>query len=315
LSLELIECNSRKKLEFLKFAKTFKKSYSKAEFSKRFEIFSKNVEYIEAHNKKNLSFFLKINEFADLTNQEFVKIYNGMKLKKPLTPVYVEAPTNVTEFGWRKKGAVTQIKNQGQCGSCWSFSTTGSTEGCHFITTNKLVSLSEQNLMDCSYQYGNQGCEGGLMVPAMEYIINNNGIDTESSYPYQCADGDGCLYTVANRGATLKGYSNVISGNESSLYTHIFKGPVSVAIDASHNSFQFYGGGIYYEPACSPTNLDHGVLVVGFGEVKYDFGSIGYYWEVKNSWGESWGDDGYIKMSRNRHNNCGIASSATLPLC
>jgi len=164
--------------------------------------------------------------------------------------------------------------------------------------------------MDCSTSYGNEGCDGGLMTAAMEYIIKNNGIDTEASYPYTAEDGT-CHFRTANIGATLKSYTNVATGNENDLQSKANVGPVSVAIDASHDSFQLYESGIYYEPACSSTQLDHGVLVVGWGQ-----NSTGSdYWLVKNSWGTSWGLEGYIWMSRNRNNNCGIATMATLPNC
>jgi len=208
---------------------------------------------------------------------------------------------------WRKEGAVTHIKNQCQCGSCWAFSTTGSTEGCHKLKSkdNKLVSLSEQNLMDCSYQFGNQGCNGGLMVPAMEYIMLNGGIDTEDFYWYRGYDCDTCLYDATKSAATLSGYSNVQTRNETDLAYHAIYGPVSIAIDASHKGFAYYQSGIYYEPDCSQSQLDHGVLVVGYHPS---------YWIVKNSWGEGWGNGGYIDMARGS-NQCGVATMATRPLC
>jgi len=164
--------------------------------------------------------------------------------------------------------------------------------------------------MDCSTAQGNQGCDGGLMTAAMQYIISNNGIDTEASYPYTAEDGTSCQYTTANKGATLTGFTNVQTGSESDLQAKTYLGPVSVAIDASQNSFQFYSSGVYYEPACSSTALDHGVLSAGWGVS----GSTPY-WLVKNSWGTDWGLDGFIWMSRNKNNNCGIATMATLPQC
>lgn len=147
------------------------------------------------------------------------------------------------------------------------------------------------------------------MTQAMDYIISNGGIDTEASYPYTAQDGT-CHYSVANRGATLSSYENVKSGSEADLQQKVSEGPTSVAIDASHSSFQFYSSGVYYEPNCSSQQLDHGVLAVGWG-----VSGSQDYWIVKNSWGTTWGQNGYIWMSRNRNNNCGIATMATLPKC
>jgi len=210
---------------------------------------------------------------------------------------------------WVSKGAVTGIKNQGQCGSCWSFSTTGSVEGAHFLSTGKLVSLSEQNLVDCSTSEGNDGCNGGLMDYAFQYIIKNHGIDTEASYSYTATGPNACHFKAADVGATITSYTDVASGNEAALATAVDKQPVSVAIDASHTSFQLYSSGVYYEPSCSTSQLDHGVLAVGYGtDGSSDF------WYVKNSWGTSWGIKGYIWMSRNRNNNCGIATAASYPI-
>eukprot|EP01113_Clastostelium_recurvatum_P029346 TRINITY_DN353_c0_g1_i3.p1 TRINITY_DN353_c0_g1~~TRINITY_DN353_c0_g1_i3.p1 ORF type:complete len:164 (-),score=48.64 TRINITY_DN353_c0_g1_i3:205-696(-) len=161
--------------------------------------------------------------------------------------------------------------------------------------------------MDCSTAEGNMGCNGGLMDNAFKYIIKNGGIDSESSYPYTAKDGT-CHYNAANRAATLTTYTDVAKGNEEALATAVAKAPVSVAIDASHNSFQLYKTGVYYEPACSATRLDHGVLAVGYGA-----DGSSNYWIVKNSWGTVWGQQGYIWMSKDRKNNCGIATSASYP--
>jgi cathepsin L len=165
--------------------------------------------------------------------------------------------------------------------------------------------------MDCSWKQGNQGCDGGLMTSAMTYIVSNGGIDTEASYPYTARSSHTCKYNAANKGATLKAFTNVKKGDESDLQAKVYTGPTSVAIDASHSSFQFYHSGVYYEASCSASRLDHGVLAVGWAADS----SSKAYWIVKNSWGTGWGNQGYIWMSRNRNNNCGIATMATLPSC
>jgi len=290
------------------------RSYNHNEFSKRYQIFKTNADFIETHNTLGRH-RCAVNRFADMTSQEFSRKFTGLKhnyaSKFNLTLVRKETPVNApASFDWRSQGAVTPIKNQGQCGSCWSFSTTGSTEGCHKLAGHTLVSLSEQNIMDCSDSYGNEGCNGGLMTQAMQYIIDNKGVDTEASYPYTAETGTSCGYNAANSGATLNAYVNVNSGDENDLLAKNVVGPVSVAIDASQSSFQFYSSGVYNEPACSSTQLDHGVLAIGWGVS----GSTPY-WLVKNSWGTSWGLSGYIWMSRNLNNQCGIATAATLPQC
>jgi cathepsin L len=287
----------------------YHKSYDHTEFGKRYNIFKSNLDFITAHNKANKTFTVAMNKFGDLSLKEFSKLYLGTRITKnvPRFPKKVSTVGLPASVDWRQKGAVTPIKNQGQCGSCWSFSTTGSVEGCHFLATNNLVSLSEQNLVDCSTAQGNQGCDGGLMDQAFQYIISNGGIDTESSYPYTAEDGT-CNYNAANSGATIKSYTDVQSGSESDLQTKVAQQPTSVAIDASHSSFQFYSSGVYNEPACSTSQLDHGVLAVGYGT---DSGSP--FWLVKNSWGTDWGMQGYIEMTRNGNNQCGIATAASIP--
>merc|ERR1711872_911436 len=255
----------------------------------------------------------------DLLTQSISPI-KAMKIALALCLLGLKAAQAVAPFElvveewetWKlKHGAVTPVKNQGQCGSCWSFSTTGALEAMHHRATGKLVSLSEQNLIDCSTKYGNQGCNGGLMDNAFQYIKDNGGIDTEKSYPYEAED-DECRYNPTYRGATDIGFVDVEQGNEAALKSAIAtQGPCSVAIDASHESFQFYSRGVYRDPECSPENLDHGVLAVGYG-VDEETGEA--YWLIKNSWGTSWGHDGYVKMARNENNMCGVASEASYPL-
>jgi len=291
------------------------KSYAHDEFQTRYGVFRPNMDFIHAHNNDaTKSFSVAMNQFGDLTNSEFVQYHTGLSVPEGYARSGdVQGPVDLSaapaSVNWVTKGAVTAIKNQGQCGSCWSFSTTGSTEGAHFLGTGKLVSLSEQDLIDCSVSYGNNGCGGGLMDDAFQYIIANKGIDTEASYPYTTSGPNACQYNAANCGATIKSYTDVTQGSESALQAAVVNAPVSVAIDAAQSSFQFYNTGVYYEPACSPTALDHGVLAVGYGNLA----GQGDYWLVKNSWGTSWGENGYIMMARNRNNNCGIASMASFP--
>jgi cathepsin L len=296
------------------------KIYSSVENDVRRTAWEDNLKIVQDHNlQADLgvhTFWLGMNKFADLTITEFVQLMNGyndtmgrprglLGRKKYTYDPNFQAPDTVD---WRDKGYVTPIKDQGQCGSCWAFSSTGALEGQHFKATGKLVSLSEQNLVDCSQKQGNMGCNGGLMDQAFDYIKENNGIDTETSYPYEAVDNQ-CRFKTENVGATDSGYTDIKSKDEDALKQAVADvGPISVAIDASHSSFQLYKSGIYNEIFCSQTRLDHGVLAVGYGT---DSGKD--YWLVKNSWGLGWGDQGYIKMTRNKRNQCGIATAASYP--
>jgi len=307
---------------FASWMRRHEKSYSTEEFRTRFHVWTANSRFIDEHNKKeNITYTLGMNEFGDLAHEEFSRLYKGFKFNYEERMAQRRARNQTREervvdvralpssWDWRSHGAVTAIKNQGQCGGCWSFSATGAMEGVHKISTDRLVGLSEQNLLDCTTSYGNDGCNGGAMQYAFEYVIRNGGIDTESSYPYQCSGPLKCRYTAAHRGATIASYSEVPSGSESDLQAAVHSRPVSVGIDASLSSFQFYKSGVYYEPSCSAKDIDHGVLAIGWG-----VSGRSDYWLVKNSWGTSWGIDGYVWMARNRDNNCGIASDASYPI-
>merc|ERR1719430_534880 len=277
------------------------------EHDARKNIFANNLKFIEKHNAEHAlglhTYTVGINQFADLTNEEFVAQFTGFKASDNLPESSVDFVSRPENIDWREKGAVTAVKNQGQCGSCWAFSTTGTIEGAYFQKTGELVSLSEQNLMDCSRS--NYGCNGGNPYMALLFTIRNGGIDTEDSYPYEMRQGY-CRYNQDNIGATISDAKRIIQGSENDLQNALGSiGPVSVAIDAAHTSFQLYRSGVYNEPYCSSYRLDHGVLAVGYGSEN----GQGYY-IVKNSWGAGWGLGGYIKMSRNRNNQCGIATMA-----
>jgi len=280
-------------------------------------------QFIEKHNQAyeqgKVGFKIGENHIADLPFDEYRKL-NGYKRalgdalgRRNATTFLV--PLNLGDIpesvDWRDKDLVTDVKNQGMCGSCWAFSATGALEGQHARKLGQLVSLSEQNLVDCSKKYGNMGCNGGLMDNAFQYVKDNHGIDTEGAYPYKAKTGRKCLFKPDDVGATDSGFVDLPEGDEEKLKIAVAtQGPVSVAIDAGHRSFQLYTHGVYNEKACDPEDLDHGVLVVGYGTDPEQ----GDYWIVKNSWGANWGEKGYVRMSRNKNNQCGIASKASYPL-
>jgi len=261
-----------------------------------------------------------MNHLSDLTAEEYEELLiprGIIRSQNNADRYHEEVPIDQlpASINWTANGAVNPPKDQGVCGSCWTFGTTGSVEGAWAIKTGTLLSLAEQQIVDCAWYNwggtgGNLGCDGGYAAPAMQWIINNGGIATELSYPYLMED-HWCNASDKSSGVVLTGYVNVTEGSESALQSAVALGPVAVAIDASHPSFRFYSSGVYYEPLCQNAipDLDHEVLAVGYGIYN---GSD--YWLVKNSWSTHWGNYGYVMMSRNRGNNCGIATQATYPL-
>jgi xylem cysteine proteinase len=297
------------------------KFYGTNEYKFRFGVFADNLERINVHNSGGHSWNMSLNRFADMTPEEFTARYTGSLLRSNTKPVaairqlrgFVQNSTIPASVDWVSLGAVTPVKNQGQCGSCWSFSTTGSVEGAWFIAKNELVSLSEQQLVDCSTAQGNDGCNGGLMDNAFKYIITNGGLTTESAYPYTATGPNACQAAGKPVAATLTSYSDVPVNSEDALLAAIAQQPVSVAIEADQASFQFYSGGVM-SAACG-TALDHGVLAVGYGT---DSSSGLDYYKVKNSWGADWGMNGYILLARgaafNPSGQCGIQMAASVPV-
>lgn len=292
----------------------------------RKSIFMENTIKILNHNSnpKN-KWKMKMNHFGHLTSDEFKRIYaSGLIIPKKDFPkgknkneIQVKEKRLLTEIpkelNWTSKGAVTPVKNQGQCGSCWSFATTGALEGAYFVKYNQLISFSEQQLVSCDRV--DQGCNGGLMFKAYEFIERNGGLCNEHDYPYTSSNGfrGWCKNTRCTKvpnSAPVK-YTNV-SHTEMSLLEAVLKQPVAIAIEADQESFQFYSDGVL-DTNCG-TNLDHGVLLVGYGTTS-DTGQD--YWLVKNSWGPNWGDNGYIKIARGTQNNgggeCGILLFPSFP--
>ncbi|KAG8181288.1 hypothetical protein JTE90_022226 [Oedothorax gibbosus] len=298
------------------FKSVFGKIYNSHEEGARRLIWEDRVVAIVLHNLKAdvglVSYRKGLNTYSDLTPEEFSRRLKGYKRSMNVTggstwlpPENMELPKTVD---WRTKGYVTKVKNQYACGSCWAFSAIGSLEGQHFKKSGKLVSLSEQNLVDCSGPEGNEGCEGGLQEQAFQYIKNNHGIDTEESYPYEGFQ-DECQFKESGIGANCTGFVSV-KGEEALQQAVATIGPISVCICTSED-FYSYKSGIFDPDICysDPAYLDHAVLVVGYGTANGKD-----YWIVKNSWGTSWGDQGYIKMVRNKGNKCGIATRASYPL-
>jgi C1A family cysteine protease len=288
------------------------KFLTEAEEIHRLNIFADNHLFIWEHNvKPDVTYKLGHNQFSHLTEDEFSKIYFGLQVSNGTDwwPVLKEdlgltADAIPASVDWVVKGAVTGVKDQGQCGSCWSFSTTGAIEGAYFIKYGKLYSLSEQQLVDCDTV--DSGCNGGLMDNAFAYV-QKYGITTESAYPYTAVQGTCKSTTPVIPAGVVKGFVDVLpSGDENALAAAVAQQPVSVAIQANQLAFQFYSSGIL-TGTCGK-RLDHGVLAVGYGT-----DGTTPYWKVKNSWGTGWGEGGYIRIQRGV-DKCGIADSASMPI-
>lgn len=290
-----------------------------AERARRKELFRQNLRFIHSKNRAGLSFTLAINHLADRSDIELKALRGrqhtsqasngGQSFPHPTTPDALNAlPENLD---WRLFGAVTPVKDQSVCGSCWSFGTTGTVEGAYFLKYHKQIRLSQQALIDCSWGFGNNGCDGGEDFRAYDWMMKHGGIPSEEDYgPYLGQDGY-CHLDKVKPVAAIKGFVNVTTGSENALKVAVAKqGPISIAIDASKRSFSFYANGIYYDPQCGnkPEQLDHAVLLVGYGKLNGK-----PYWLVKNSWSNYWGNDGYVLMSP-KDNNCGVMTDPTYVL-
>jgi len=280
-------------------------------------IYNSNIKWIEAH-KDEVSFEIGENQFTDLTLEEFAAQLTLQSGSAPAGVAYLgehvssgaEAPADID---WSTKGAVSPVKNQGQCGSCWAFSTVGSLEGRAQISTGELVQFSEQQLVDCDTAGADKGCSGGLMDNAFKYYMGSAGVCTEDSYGYKGVAGSCQIGSckVGLKTSQITGFKDVPANNAAAMQDAVAEGPVSVAIQANSPFFQAYKSGVFDSNYCGAT-LDHGVLTVGYG---VDNGK--HYWKVKNSWGEVFGEKGYIRLGKDigkAVGECGILKQPSYPV-
>lgn len=302
---------------FKEFISTYNKVYdTETEYNKRLEIFCKNYEFIDNHNRNDVTFSLDINQFADLTAEEFNSLYTPAPILLnqnsdfDVDDIVYDKFTLPKNFDWREDNHVSAVKNQAICGSCWTFSTTGSIESHYSIYKNEKVLLSEQELVDCSWMYGNLGCSGGMVDRAYRYI-KRFGLSSEKDYPYTAKDNVCKFKSImkSDNKTFITGWKNVQPLNETRLTETLYNiGPIAIAIDASGDAFRFYKSGIYDN--CG-YNLNHAVLLVGYGVENGQ-----EYYTIKNSWGETYGDKGYIKVARGKHpwGTCGLAMMPNFPI-
>lgn len=294
--------------EFKNYLSHFGKSYEDSdEYQQRFNIFRTNSAYIRVQNSLKASWKLGVNKFADISHSEFKSQLLGTRVENSLRSGSTKKVNQLYSsiVDWRTMGKVTPVKDQGYCGSCWAFSATGAMESAWAIKNNELISLSEQQLVDCSWKFDNYGCNGGLMDSAFEYVIANHGIASEKKYPYKGVDKS-CKRLKARKSVVkISSYVDVAVNDMNALASAIAQQPVSVAVDAT--VWQFYNSGVLDSSTCG-TDLNHGVLAVGF-----DMGEG--YWIIKNSWGSGWGENGYIRISiEDGVGTCGVQMYPSYPV-
>ena len=299
----LVSQNEEK--SFLSWMRKYNQVFVGDEYNLRLGIFLSNSRLVQKHNA-NSNFKLSLNHLSCLTNAEYRSLLGHISLTSSRKSIIKELKNDdlPDSIDWREKGIVNSIKDQGNCGSCWAFGTIQACESAYALVHNELLSCSEQNLIDCVW--GCNGCYGGQESSALQYIVNIQwgALNLESEYVYTARQGI-CKFSYFTAVNSIKSYASGKPGDEEYLKALCAQGVCDVAIDAGSSQFQLYSGGIYIDNSCSSLYLNHAVGLVGYGtEGTQD------YWIVRNSWGPSWGEAGYIRMARNANNQCGIANEA-----
>lgn len=304
----LMQILAHEQKAFLSWMRETGNMFTGDEYHGRLGIWLNNKRYVQQHNAGNFGFLLAMNHLAHLTPAEYKSLLG-------LRPYRRENTAKVSDYAppksidWREKGVVNPVKDQGQCGSCWAFSAIQAMESVWAINHNTLYSLSEQNMVDCCYLC--MGCAGGIMDLAYKYAKNEQGgkFMTEADYPYH-AIREECKFDKSKAvDAVVTGFMDIAVTSERDLAAKVAQyGPAAIGIDASQTSFHLYSSGIYDDPHCTPMNIDHGVGCVGYGSEN----GVNY-WIVRNSWGPTWGEKGYIRMVKDKDNQCGEASMAVIP--
>jgi len=296
---------------FSAWMKQHNKVYQSTEIVHRYSIWSKNMEFIMNHNAEESSYRVAMNEFGDLTAAEWKQRRGvdraGIVRGPTAKAARHRAVAPPTSWDWRQMHAINPIQNQGQCGSCWAFTTGDSVSGLWSIKTGMLFPVSVQEIVDCSGAEGNEGCNGGLMTNAFQWIIDNGGICDWQEYQYTAQTGT-CMSANCTNVATIKSYQSIAVGDEAALMTAVYGQPVSAAVEADGQSFQFYQSGVLDDPTCG-TNIDHGMTVIGWGT---DATAKKDYWLLRNMWGTAWGENGYMRIVRGK-NMCGVTEAASFP--
>ncbi|KAE8670667.1 A494 protein [Hibiscus syriacus] len=307
--------------QFRVYMETYGKNYSTGkEYMHRLGIFAKNLARAAEHQMLDPTAVHGVTQFSDLSEEEFESLYTGLKGPTTATPLMdgvggeaekLEVDGLPESFDWREKGAVTEVKTQGTCGSCWAFSTTGAMEGANFIATGKLLNLSEQQLVDCDHVCDikqkdtcDNGCGGGLMTNAYKYLIDAGGLMEESAYPYT-GRREECKFDPDKTAVKVANFTNIPIDENQIAANLVHRGPLAVGLNAVF--MQTYIGGVSCPIICGKRWLNHGVLLVGYGAKGFSILRLGNqpYWIIKNSWGKTWGEHGYYRLCRG-HAMCGI---------